>query len=568
MLLLLACTKATPSPDAMTQPTDPVQELASDSPSLQALIDAHWDWTMATSPVWATTLGDHRFDDQLGDNSAEAHAASLAQRRAFLEQAQALDVSGPDALTRELLISTLSRSIEEEAACRTWTWAVTANSNPVSAWSELGRRHPLETDSDRANFRARVAQIADHVDHRTANLRLGLAEGRVGNAATMQRVLDMVDAELALPLEERALVVADPQVAETVRDQIDPALHRYRALLQDELLPAALPEGLTHLPGGAACYRARIYEHTALRLDPDDVHQTGLDELQRIHADMAVLGERLFGISDVQALGAHLRGSPELHFETRQQVEDVARASVERAGAAVSSVLANPPQTPCEVKAVPDFKAPYTYIAYYEPVGERGVGTYWVNSWDPTTRPRWDAQALAFHEAIPGHHTQFATSAGLQDVPAFRRHAYETAYAEGWALYAERLADELGLYSSDLDRLGMLSFDAWRASRLVVDTGIHHRGWSRQQAEAFLEANTLLARNNVENEVDRYIGWPGQALAYKIGQLEILALRANAEARLGDRFDLKGFHSVLLDDGPLPLDVLRRRVDAWIERVP
>ncbi|MCP4917163.1 MAG: DUF885 domain-containing protein [Proteobacteria bacterium] len=571
MLLLLACVKTTTPDLSMSQPTDPVPD--SDAvagivdPELRRLLADHWEATMRRSPTWATRLGDHRFDDRIGDNSAQAHAASLAESEAFLARAIALETQGEDALSRELFISTLTRSITEEKVCASWTWTVSAGRNPVAAFNELGDLHDLDTAKGKADYRARLGHIPGWIDHEIANLRTGLAAGWVGNAESIRRVLAMLDTELASPPTDRALIAASPEVADLVLETIDPALGRYRNLLTDELLPVALPDGLTHLPGGAACYEARILQHTSLPLDPAVIHQTGLDELQRIHAEMAVLGERLFGITDVADLGAHLRGSPELHFSTREEVEDKARESVDRAAKAVPSVLANPPEEPCDVKSVPDFRAPYTYIAYYEPVSEIGGGTYWVNSWEPTSRPRWDAEVLAFHEAIPGHHTQFATALGLPAVPAFRRHAYETAYAEGWALYSERLADELGLYSSDLDRLGMLSFDSWRASRLVVDTGIHHQGWTRDQAIAFMAANTLLAENNIDNEVDRYIGWPGQALAYKLGQLEVLALRAQAEDELGEVFTLQGFHTAVLEEGPLPLDVLRRRVEAWIERV-
>ena len=549
----------------MSQVPDPGVVSGIVDPSFRQLVAEHWDARMEASPVWASHLGDRRFDDRIGDNSAAAHRARLASSEAFLARARALELPPEDELSRELFVSTLTRSITEETACASWQWAVSAGNNPVSAFNELASAHDLETDQGRADYSARVAGIPAWIDDEIANLRLGLEAGRVTNAESIRRVLAMIDAELTTPPADRALIAASPEVGETVLESVDPALERYRNFLGEELLPAALPPGLTHMPGGAACYEARILEHTSLRLDPDTIHQTGLDELERIHAEMAEIGGRLFGITDVVELGAHLRNDPELHFATRDQVEAKAAQTVARAAEVVPQVLASPPDQPCLVKPVPDFRAPYTYIAYYEPVGEAGVGTYWVNSWEPTTRPRWDAEVLAFHEAIPGHHTQFATAVGLAAVPAFRRHAYETAYAEGWALYSERLADELGLYSSDLDRLGMLSFDAWRASRLVVDTGVHHKGWSREQAVTFLASNTLLAENNVDNEVDRYIGWPGQALAYKLGQLEILALRAQAQDALGDDFSLTGFHTVVLEDGPLPLDVLRRRVEAWIE---
>jgi uncharacterized protein (DUF885 family) len=224
------------------------------------------------------------------------------------------------------------------------------------------------------------------------------------------------------------------------------------------------------------------------------------------------------------------------------------------------------PQADCVVKPIPAHEAPYTTIAYYQPASPDGTrsGVYYVNTYAPETRPRHEAEALAWHESIPGHHLQIAIAQELPDTPAFRKHMGMTAFVEGWALYTERLADEMGLYSGDVDRLGMLSFDAWRAARLVVDTGIHHKGWSRRQAEDFLRTHTPLADNNIVNEVDRYIGWPGQALGYKTGQIVFWQLRRRAEQALGECFDLKGFHDAVLTGGPVPLPVLERQVDAWI----
>lgn len=565
MLLLLSCLQKTPPEVAVPQIPDTVAVTGVADPALRQLLHEHWEATMQRAPRWATRLGDHRWDDRLGDNSELAHRAAQRRNEQLLERAEGLDLQGEDGLTAELFVHSLRVDLEEERACRTRTWALGAGSNPVSAFADMHELHDLETEAGRADYRARLHQVPRHIENTIANLRVGLAEGRVSNAESIRRVIELVDTELARDDADRSLITSS-EVAIIAHEEIDSALRAYRDFLSEELLPAALPEGLTHLPGGDACYRARIFEHTGLDRDPDTIHQTGLDELERIHAEMAVLGERLFGLTEVTEIAAHLRGSPELHFQTREQVEAKARDALATANARMPEVFARIPEAPCEVRAVPDHIAPYTYIAWYQTVDDSGVGYYYVNSWEPTTRPRWDAEALAFHEAVPGHHFQFALSYELE-IPAFRRHAYETAYAEGWALYTERLADELGLYTGDLDRLGMLSFDAWRASRLVVDTGIHHKGWTRDEAVAFLRDNTLLAENNVDNEVDRYITWPGQALAYKLGQLEMLALRSEAEAALGEDFDLKAFHSQVLEAGAMPLPVLRRRIEAWTRTV-
>jgi uncharacterized protein (DUF885 family) len=258
-----------------------------------------------------------------------------------------------------------------------------------------------------------------------------------------------------------------------------------------------------------------------------------------------------------------------MHFKTAAEVEAKAREALARAQAAVPRWFGIQPQMPCEVHVMGMNEAPYSTVAYYRPGSADGKrpGAYMINTYLPETRPRYEAEALAFHESVPGHHLQIAIAQELKGVPEFRKHQGVTAYVEGWALYTEHLADEMGLYSSDVDRLGMLSFDAWRACRLVVDTGIHAMGWSRQQAIDYMTENSCLAENNIANEVDRYITWPGQAVAYKIGQREILSLRDEAKQKLGDRFDIKAFHDAVLSNGAVALPVLREEVEAYIAQV-
>jgi uncharacterized protein (DUF885 family) len=257
-----------------------------------------------------------------------------------------------------------------------------------------------------------------------------------------------------------------------------------------------------------------------------------------------------------------------MHFRTAEEVEAKARESLARAKAAVPSWFGRiQPKTGCEVRVMGMYEAPYSTIAYYRPPSADGArpGQYMINTYLPETRPRYEAEALAFHESVPGHHLQIAVAQELTGVPEFRKHQGVTAFVEGWGLYSERLADEMGLYSGDTDRIGMLSFDAWRACRLVVDTGLHAMGWTRQQAIDYMTENSVLAENNIVNEVDRYLTWPGQALAYKIGQLEILKLRDEAKRRLGARFDIKAFHDAVLGNGAVALPVLREQVEAYIE---
>jgi uncharacterized protein (DUF885 family) len=362
--------------------------------------------------------------------------------------------------------------------------------------------------------------------------------------------------------------------ASGLRDAIEtslrPGLVRYRDMLQSEALPAARPPekaGLAALPGGVDCYRKMIRVHTSLDLDPKAVHKMGLDAVAAFRRDLAVLGQKVFGTSDIAEIQRRLREDPAMHFRTGAEIEAKARESLARAQAAVPQWFGKvQPKAPCEVRVMGMHEAPHSTIAYYRhpsPDGKR-PGTYMINTYLPETRPRYEAEALAFHESVPGHHLQIAVAQELTGIPEFRKHQGVTAFVEGWGLYAERLADEMGLYTSDVDRIGMLSFDAWRACRLVVDTGLHAEGWTRQQAIDYMTDNSILAENNIENEVDRYITWPGQALAYKLGEREIRRLRTDAETRLGPKFDVKAFHDLLLGGGAVSLPVLREQVDGWI----
>jgi uncharacterized protein (DUF885 family) len=348
-----------------------------------------------------------------------------------------------------------------------------------------------------------------------------------------------------------------------------PALSRYREFLTTRVLPSARPPekaGLGAMPGGADCYRRMIRVYTSLELDPAELHETGLREVAAFRRDLAVLGERVLGTSDIVEIQERLRRSSEMHFATSEEIEAKARETLARAQAAVPRWFGKiQPKAPCVVTVMGMHEAPYSTIAYYrQPSADgRRPGTYMINTYQPETRPRYEAEALAFHEAVPGHHLQIAVAQELSAIPEFRKHGGVTAFVEGWGLYSERLADEMGLYSSDLDRLGMLSYDAWRSCRLVVDTGMHAQGWSRQQAIDYMTENSLLAENNIVNEVDRYLTWPGQALAYKVGQMEILRLRDEAKQTLGPRFDIKAFHDAVLGNGAVSLPVLRQQVELY-----
>ena len=569
----------------------PVAELAFDhgasdgvsDPALAALLDEMWAELMRAYPTWAVELGDEQHRGRLHDASPQAQATWETQQDTWLARFDELGtLSGPDRVTADLARFELQTAIAQRA-CRFEAWSISPRNQPLVQANRLVQDAPLDTPAHGDDLLAQLEATAVNIDHRTEALRLGLSDGLVANAESVRRVVAMLDDELAAEAAASPMVVAEAPEAwptddwsrfhaanlEVVQQKVRPALGRLRDLLRDDVLPVARTggdEGLAGLPVGEACYGALIEEYTTLPLTADELHQTGLDELERIHGEFLTIGARVWEPMELAALFERLRTDPALRFDTEEAVEATAREALARAERAVPQAFGRLPETPCEVRPIPDYLAPYTTIAYYErPRPGQGLpGFYAVNTYQPETRPRHEAEVLAFHEAVPGHHLQIALNQELDALPAFRRHGQFTAFVEGWALYTERLSDELGLYSGDTDRLGMLAFDAWRASRLVVDTGLHAKGWTRQQAVDFLTENTPLAVNNIDNEVDRYITTPGQALAYKTGQLRILALRAEAEQALGDGFDLPGFHDTVLGGGGVTLPVLEERVQDWV----
>jgi uncharacterized protein (DUF885 family) len=341
---------------------------------------------------------------------------------------------------------------------------------------------------------------------------------------------------------------------------------RYRDLLAGQVLARARPDdrcGLAHVPGGEAVYRAAVRRHTTTDRDPAELHRLGLDLVAALAEECRELGARVLGTADMDQVLHRLRHDPALRFSTAAEILASGRDALARATAALPAIVGRAPKAPCRVDEMSAYEAEDAVLGYYQPPTADGghPGVHWLNTSAPGTRTRYEYEALAFHESVPGHHLQFALAQEQEQLPRFRRFGYVTAFSEGWALYAERQADEVGLYSGDLERFGMLSFDSWRACRLVVDTGLHQLGWSRDQAIDYLLANSALTRSNIENEVDRYVADPGQALAYMVGRLELVRLRELAQRRQGGRFDLRAFHDLVLGTGGMPLAVLAEVVD-------
>jgi uncharacterized protein (DUF885 family) len=555
------------------------------SAALDDLAREFWEGALAADPLLATLSGDRRFDDRMPDltpASREARSRALADLGRRVEATDPAGLSAEERVTRLQLLALVRDGIDERES-GIETWLLDPLEGPQVALLNLPSWHTVRTPEEARGFVARVRAMGPYLAQHVDNLVRGHQAGFSSADDPARKVLAQLEALLGQPVEDWTLVGEtvgalpasfDAKARDRVRaelvgaveDEVRPGFVRLAAFVREIGVPQARPReraGICALPGGRSTYVRQIRIHTSLPLTAEEIHATGLAEVARIDEEMAVLGTKALGEKDLAAVRARLRGDPALHFTTREEVEAKAVEALARAEAAVPRWFGRLPVTPCVVRRIEPHEEEFSTIAYYRQPATDGSrpGTYYINTYAPTTRPRYEAEALAFHEAVPGHHTQIALAQEMAGVPEFRRHTGPTSYVEGWALYTERLCGEMGLYGDDLDRIGMLSFDAWRACRLVVDTGLHAMGWSRTKAIDFMVDHTALARNNIENEVDRYIGWPGQATAYKTGQLEIAKLRREAEARPGPAFDIRRFHDAVLGHGAVGLETLRAIVE-------
>jgi uncharacterized protein (DUF885 family) len=559
----------------------PPNTSAAPADDLARLCDDYWQEYLRLNPTSATSLGDHRYDDRLESIEPADREREMGWLESVLDRATNIDpaeLGAGERLTRSALIVEL-RSRLDLLECGLAEWVVDPLYGPQVEFVNLPDITRMESAGDAAHYLRRCRAMGPYLDAHVSNLRIGLASGRVAPRAAVDKAiaqLERLDAETPpqsgllrafdeSPIRDRL----EPQRTElttVVRDVIRPAFRRYLDFLKTDVKPVARPDeaaGMKSLPGGDDCYRRLIRLHTSLDLSPEEIHAIGLAGIERFRLDLSEIGGRYLGSTDVAEIQAKLRTTPAMYFGTAEEVESKARDTLARARAALPAWFRTLPRADCEVKVMGMHEAPQSFVGYYRQPAADGSrpGNYVINTYRPDTRTRYEAEALAFHESIPGHHLQIAISQELEGLPEFRKHQGVTAFVEGWALYSERLADEMGLYSGDLDRMGMFSYDAWRSCRLVVDTGLHAMGWSREQAIRYMMENTLLAENNIENEVDRYLTMPGQALAYKLGQIEILKLREEAKARLGSRFDIRAFHEEVLKNGAVALPVLREQIE-------
>lgn len=551
-------------------------------PTIADLADRYWKIYLEAKPTYASLIGEHKYDSQIEDLSDEGRGHHRSRLLQLLAEVEACDPGG-DPTTRDLLAYTISADLVEEE-----TEVLVAPVDPnIGIHSEnlrvTGQTRALEPWHAEA-LAERFAQVPRLLEQAMVRHRRQAADGLTPAAASVRRVVHQLDKYLASELSTDPYAgLALPEgwdgaerwrsaMEELVVDRLRPAFAAYRNGLETDILPRARDDahpGICHLPDGEAIYQRLVERFVTLPSDPADIHRIGDQHAsQTLVAEYAEVGEEALGESDLGGLFDRLRTDPSLRYESAEEMLDLAREAVERGWAAIDGWLGARPDRPCDVQPVPEALAKDMPPAFYmqpSPDGTR-PGIYFLNTHQAETRDRFSGEATAFHEAIPGHHFDRALATALTDLPAFRRHRSVNVHAEGWGLYSERLADEMGLYSSPLDRIGMLAADSWRAARLVVDTGMHFHGWSRDRAMQYMVDWTPISRGTIEQEIDRYIGWPGQALSYKMGQIEIDRLRREAEQALGDRFDIVGFHDTVLTSGSVTLPVLRRLVSDWVDR--
>jgi uncharacterized protein (DUF885 family) len=532
-------------------------------------------------PYNATLLGLTEFDHLSGDPSSAASAAAADEFAAIGAELASLDVAALDEEEQvdHGVLTALVRGAGDDA--RHSLWAANASAKGyVSRQGLVFQAVPAMTIAD--------AEGAERYERRLAGLGAFFAalgeryaeeagRGRVPTARGVTHAVDQLEGYLALDLADDALLAptatADPDLRERavdiLRESVRPAMAALARRLRDELLPVARPDdrvGIRFVPGGEEGYAAAVARNTTTALTPEEIHRIGLDVLDELAPRWAEIGRRALGETRFPAIAERLRTDRALRFRTRAEIIEVAERALHRAQAAQDAWFPARDLPPCVIEEINPIDARNTAMAYYRPPAVDGSrpGAHCLLATHPEERFRFEYEALAFHESVPGHHLQLATAQQL-DLPRYRRHLDVEAcsFNEGWGLYAEQLAEEMDLYSGDVALLGMLSFAALRACRLVVDTGVHFLGWSRERAVEFMWRHTATTREHIENEVDRYICWPGQALAYQIGKREIVRLRERARAALGDRFDLRAFHGVVLGSGALPLPVLDRNIARW-----
>ncbi len=581
VLALYGCSSATGAADRSSNTMEKSDNAAGSQ--LHNIFDSAWENVMRNNPTWASGLGDMRYNDRwanLSLDSVEREQNESKDILAQLAKVQYSQLSVEDQLNYALFKQTYEESIEEHQY-RHFLIPLNQRGGIQSA-NGIANRIPFTTVKHYEDWISRLNSFDQYMDQTIALMRQGIREGLIHPRIIMERLPAQIDAQITEPtkssfyspfkkrpdsIDASTFSTLSAQGEKAIGTTVIPAYRKLARFFANEYMPATRETvGVWDTPNGKEYYEQQVKSYTTTNLTPDEVHDIGLGEVARIRGEMQKIIDSLEFDGSFADFLTFLRTDPQFYHDTPEALMQDYLATSKRIDPELVKLFSDLPRTPYGVKKIPDAIAPDTTTAYYSGPAADGsrAGYYFVNLYRPEVRPKYEIEVLTVHEAMPGHHLQIALAQELGDLPMFRRFGGYTAFVEGWGLYSESLGDELGLYKDPYSKFGQLTYEMWRAVRLVVDTGMHYKHWTRDQAIEFFKDNAAKAEYDIVNEIDRYIAWPGQALAYKIGELKIKELRAKSERELGDKFDIRAFHKVVLGSGAVPLQELEKNVNAWI----
>jgi len=545
---------------------------------------AQWDEDLKDSPIFASLLGDKRFNQDITPNDIEYYQNRISILEEKKQKLKAFDfnkLNSDNKLNYKLLNLNLDNSIE---ASTYPSYYMSLNQRGgVQSYYETGDRLVYSSKTDYEDWLVRLSKYSDNINNTTNNLKEGLSKGYTQPKLVTRQVITQIDNLLNNDIDshpylkiflsandeyfindEKNQLIDDAK--ELISNKIIPAYQELNEFLKNEYLPKSRDSiGLDGVPDGKKWYEYVARYHTTTNLTPDEIHEIGLSEVSRIRSEMEEIINDLKWDGDFKSFLNYLRTSPRFYYDNGEDLLNAYLIMAKKIDPLLPKIFKVFPRAPYGVIPIPDESAPFTTTAYYNGPAKGRPGYFYANLYKPESRPKYEIPVLTVHEAVPGHHFQISLAQELENVPTFRRYLSFTAFVEGWGLYSEELGEFMGIYEDPYDKFGQLTYDMWRAIRLVVDTGMHYKGWSRDDAINLFLENTAKSQLDIENEVDRYIAWPGQALAYKIGQLKILELRLKSEKMLGDKYDIKDFHHEILKRGSVPLDILEDYINEWIE---
>ena len=555
-----------------------------DEIKFEEFLDENWETTLEKSPYFASLLGDKRFDDKVSSNSV----ADFYDNRDYEEYVlKVLDSINSDNLSEENQLNYRLLKLDYEVSLegrKYPSFYMRLNQRGgVQDYYDYGNRLNFTTEADYLNWFERVKGYTQNVKNSLINNREGLSKGYTQPRLVTEGVVSQIESLLGAEIDSHPYLQvflgseevlgkdnAQELISEVktyILEELNPAYQELATFLREEYLPQSRAGiGIKEVPNGREWYEYLARYHTTTDLTPDEIHEIGLQEVARIRSEMEDVMDSVAWEGDFRSFLEFLRTDPQFYYETGEELLDAYRAMSKKIDAYMPTLFNKLPRAPYGVIPIPMESAPFTTTAYYNAPSAGRPGYFYANLYKPETRPKYEIPVLTVHEAVPGHHHQISLAQELENVPNFRNYLSFTAFVEGWGLYSEQLGESMGLYEDPYDKIGQLTYDMWRAIRLVVDTGMHYKDWTRDDAINLFLENTAKTQQDIENEVDRYIAWPGQALAYKIGQLKIMELRDKAKAELGDNFDIRDYHDFILSFGSIPLSIMEEKVDEFIAK--